>query len=450
MAVLYVKKMPMRDAEMTSQRNNLLYEILGRVYTVRYLCKLSKANLGAVELFNSTLTPKIGDSYQFGAASEFDIPATCTRIKPVPTQNQTIWILECTYDTDRVVSMVTDNPLNQPAEISWDAESDERPIQRDIYGVTYQSSSANAYDPPVMQRYNKSILRIRRNEATFNQANANLWFNKINVSTFAGYAQAYARINSITGTSALANGVFHYQVAYEIAFNPYTWYDIILDQDWRDVDGQLFLDRRTGQPLANQTPLNGRGRSMYDAKSIMKGEFLGDAVAIGGLNDTFTKFAFGGAGLEDGHDILKFPPPRNKPKVFPGVANAIIVGPHRTFKIKCYVASIPNNAELVRADLLAMPGVKPNGKQDLNVVVQVADGDFEIMDVTNVEFRPGIGAFGLSNRAVFTVTRGVDGTTAINWDVKFPGKIVTMQLLPYFRGYQPYQFADFAGLGLPI
>lgn len=464
MAVLWVKKLVKRDAEMQSQRNNLLYEILGRVYTVRYLCKLSKSNLGAIELFNSTLTPKIGDSYQFGDASEFDTPATCTRIKPIGTENPTIWILECTYDTDRVVSMVTDNPLNQPAEINWDAESDERPIQQDIYGVTYQSSSANAYDPPVMQRYSKSILRIRRNEATFNEANAKNWFNKINVGTFASYGQAFARVNSITGSSALANGVFHYQVSYEIAFNPYTWYDLILDQDWRDIDGQVFLDRRTGQPLANQTPLNGRGRALWDAYWSFKASFVADNLALGVMDNTTTQFVLttlGGGGPYA--ELLKFPPPQNKPKVFPGVANPIIVGPHRQFKIKVWVEdtalSRANRNELVRADKFVIPAVLPNGKADFNNAIAAPDGTFEIMIVTAVEARDGVAPFAGTSRSVFTVTRAQDGTTAVNFAVVVAAMQaaqpthniqVSVQLLPYYRGYQPYQFADFDALALPI
>ena len=334
MAVVKCVKSNKSEGIIETRKNNLLYEVLGRQYTVEYIVYVDDVGDGPLNIYISNKTPKIGDSYRFTnvSAEEQDFAATLQRMHATRTANRLIWMLRCTYDTDQLVAAQTDNPLYQPPEISWDAEPDERAIQRDVRGVNYQSSSQNPYDPPIMRRFNRGILRITRNEPSFDQGVADKYQNKINLLPFAGYDYAKARINSITGRSNVTNGIFYYQVVYEIAFNPFTWFDFILDQDWRDAEGNVFLDPRTKMPMTNQTPLNGRGKSIYDPIVKMQQHPFG----VGG-GQIDLRFNLAAADtfmyLENWKEIVNFPPPQNPGIDIPLVGTNISPGPHNEFDL---------------------------------------------------------------------------------------------------------------------
>lgn len=310
MAVTGVAQRPNREASDETQRNGLLYEIFGRRYKKEFIVYTSTYKDTARLVLDSVLVPQLGSSYAEFAAS--DAVATCTSRVCKATANPKIWYVECMFDTDRIVNAITDNPLNQPPEISWDFCDHERPMLRDAYGTPAVSSAQNPFDPPMMYNAKKPVLRITRNEADFDPAMAYVYTNSLNIVTFAGASPLFAKMNYIQGHRQLSNGILHYQVSYEIEFDPLSHVVLILDQDFRDIDGKLFRDRLTHEPLTNPTPLNGRGKSIYQSTAKL--------VADIDDNDTTMQIPIGKSEL--------FPP-----ELKPVDPYGIIPGPWGNFKL---------------------------------------------------------------------------------------------------------------------
>lgn len=302
-----------REGTAEAQRNNLLYEVLGRKYTQDFTVYTDDGKDGSTVVLSSILVPQIGDSYTM--YNDSDLLATCVSVTARATKNRKIWVVTAVWDTDRIVSMVTDDPLNQPPVLQWDGQPYERPMLRDVYGVPCVSSSGNSFDPPYMMEDDRAVLRITRNEASFDKDTMLEYKRKLNKLAFAGSNPLFVRINTITAEYALQNGVLFWQVHYELEFReePDTFVEYFLDQDYRDINGNLFRDKRDAQPLSNQTPLNGRGKSIYDSVSLLQNA----------MTDVSTTVEIETA------DITDFPPAPNAPN-----ADGIIVGPHWYFQIR--------------------------------------------------------------------------------------------------------------------
>jgi hypothetical protein len=424
---------PKREGDSELIRNNLLGEIKGRRYKLLYTVFTDDSRIGPVQLMTDPTMPyKFGDPYTVNTG-ESDPLATCVNIQPIPTENRKVWHVVYTFSTERLVALNTENPLNQPPEVDWDVEQDERAETQDAFGVNYSTSAGHPYDPPVMRRYGKSILRVTRNEAAYNESFARTFWNKINIGTFAAYPQGYARVNHITARKGIANGQVYYQVNYEIAFNSYSWFTYLLDQDWRDGNGDGFHDGK-GQPMANASLLNGRGFHIDTAVANLKAN----------ITDAQTTLAL--AAYRDG---VKFPPPRNPVETHPTLAGTFRRGPHNSFYIivEDMTDQWLRDAQQIYEQKALRFGKKPNGKADpLNPKV-VATPAFEIMLVTGVKTEPNADPAPENYTTTFTVVRGQKGTTPRAFTVGTP---ITIRLLPYYRYFIDYEFADFTKLNLPI
>lgn len=446
MAVTRVKFHPERDADITITRNNLLREVVQRRYTSLYTVWTSTDKDGPVEIRASPLLPVIGSSYAPPGGTA-DPLATCVRISPRPTKNRRVWHVTYEFDTERYVALDTEDPLAQPPEVSWDIEHDERATLKDAYGADYQSSSLNPYDPPQLRRYSRPVLRVVRNQAAFDRSTAQAYWDTINAKPFAGYPQGHAKILSITGRRMFTAGQFYWQVTYEIGFNPYSWYDLILDQDWRDVDGKKFLDYARAQALDNQSPLNGRGRSLYSGANVA---ILKNDIVAGD-----TSFQ-----LSVWQNAVRFPLPPNAPIAIPGAAGATYIpGPHAPFEIM--VSRAGGEAKTTRVepsnrDDVVYPGKANAGTvviQDLEKPIVVATPSYEIMLVTNVQVVASGNPAPNEYNAIFTVTRAQRGTTARSFGgVNGAGGANGwgyIEMLPYYRRFIPYVYKDFDALSLP-
>jgi hypothetical protein len=311
MSVIKVTPHTVREGQAESVRNNLLYEIIGRRYSQDFTVWTNSAKDGSNVVLKSRAVPQVGDAYQL--YNDDDSVATCIRVIAKATANRHIWRVTAEYDTDRLVAMVTDNPLNQPPQVSWDYEGYEKPLVRDAFGISVKSSSGNAPASPYMQEYKRSILRVVRNEAAFDNSVAKQWQNKLNKLRFGGYDPLCARINHLNGNDHVVNGVYHWQVSYEIEFREESFRVFLLDQDFRDINGLIFRDKRDAAPMQNETPLNGRGKSLFDATSKLQA----------GIDNAVTTLQIATA------DVTKFP-------LGPRAANAdgIVVGPDWYFYIR--------------------------------------------------------------------------------------------------------------------
>lgn len=275
-----------QEGAVTSERNGLLYEVLRRRYRVTKLVYVSDPGDGPEVIMANVGLPQIGDSYNL--FNDSDALATCVAVTPRRTKSPLLWEVDCEFDTDRIVSAITDNPLNQPADVRWVFNKYERPMIRSAEGVACITSSKNQYDPPLTWEDSRPTVTITRNEATFSPTDAFQYHNSLNLLTFATAQPLHAKILSISGHSQFSYGLQYAQVTYEIELQRDGYPLLILDQDFRDVDGKLFRDIATFQPLSNPTLLNGRGKARRDAQTLLFADI--DAVQTTIMLDDLTNF----------------------------------------------------------------------------------------------------------------------------------------------------------------
>lgn len=265
MAVVSVRTKPDWEGGATSERNGLLYEVVRRRYKMTKTVRVSHLGDGPETILAAPSVPQIGQAYNL--FNDADALATCVSVTPRRTAAPLTWEVDCEFDTARVVAGVTDNPLNQPALISWTFNKYERPMLRSYdNGIACVTSSGNVYDPPLVYEDARPCVTITRNEASYSPANAITYHNCLNKEAFATAAPLCAKVNYITAAQQFSNGVAFYQVTYEIEINRESFAQLILDQDFRDIEGKMFRDPVTAASMSAPTLLNGRGRRRTDAR----------------------------------------------------------------------------------------------------------------------------------------------------------------------------------------
>lgn len=273
MAITRIKMKPESwEGGATAQRNGLLYEVIRRQYNATYVCHVSSPVFGPEGILTDPACFTIGSAYAIFTDS--DAVATCISVQARSTKSPYLWEVDVTFDTDRILSMITDNPLNQPPVIRWGFNKCERPLLRSNDGVPVVNSSKERFDPALTYEEIRPLLTITRNVATFSASNAYQYHNALNAETYLTAPPLTAKINSITGDQQLSNGILFWQETTEIEFRKDGYAYLVLDQGFRDADKKLFRDPIDFAPLSTETFLNGRGKRMTDGVTTLVGAIL--------------------------------------------------------------------------------------------------------------------------------------------------------------------------------
>ncbi len=240
-----------------SERKGPLLEHTNRRYKRTLIAVSNDPNDGPETVLNYSGCPTIGSTYALG--NDADAIAMCIDVKADPMHDYPLtWKIEATYDSSRIVDLSLSNPLNLPPEITWNFVEREWPLQRDALGVPTCNSAGERIDPPLTIELTNPVLTVSRNEANFSAINAFNYNKALNSDNFAFASPLQARINHITGQLMCDIGIAYWKVSYEIEFQARTFALLILDMGFRDIEGNLFLDRN-GKTLANATLMNGNG-----------------------------------------------------------------------------------------------------------------------------------------------------------------------------------------------
>ena len=282
---------------------NLLGEIKNRFFTKVYTVITDSVDDNPYTIQNSNLTPKLGQTY------ESDSLATVVEMRLSPQDDNFVWELEVMYDTNRIVNLIVDNPLNVPAEIKFSHKGFDFALTKDFRGVPLVTSSGNPFSEPAVTQITGDVLSITRNEAFYSTSLMRAYNGRINSVAFGEYPP-FTVLSEISAERKIDNGVLYYQVNYVFTYNPFTYHCFLLDADYRDKDGRLFFDPSNGTPLSSVTLLDGTGRAKRDFKNYLR--FDVDA------NDTEWEFF----DTFEGEPRHEFPPGPSKP-------------PHWFFNLKC-------------------------------------------------------------------------------------------------------------------
>jgi len=178
----------------------------------------------------------------------------------------------------------TESPLEAPWIVEWDFVMSNEPIDTDIDGKPIINSAGESFDPPITKDFHDLLLRIQRNEATFNPIIANDYKGAINSDWFWGFAPGLVKCVQFTARTAIRGTFWYWQVRYAFQMRKDGWQRRIIDEGYRTKTGELTSEGRAkyknitddgtpeGDPVSQPVQLNGEGaelpQSAIDAGSI--------------------------------------------------------------------------------------------------------------------------------------------------------------------------------------
>lgn len=96
-----------------------------------------------------------------GSVCPHDAAAFCRSVKPnnIPLSKQ-VWLVTVGYSTE---TEMDEDPLAEPARITWRTEAYQKPVIRDLNGVAHTNTASDAFDPPEMMDDSRWVATVRKN-----------------------------------------------------------------------------------------------------------------------------------------------------------------------------------------------------------------------------------------------------------------------------------------------
>lgn len=197
-----------------------------------------------------------------------------------------IFNVKCSYGTISDSSDTSESPLLAPAIQTYGFSVSSEPVYKDANGNPITNSAGERYDPTVQIDVYDPIITHTQNLATFDGGLASYLVGGVNLDAWYGNAPRTLRINNISATQEVWNGVSpalkYWKVTLEVQIRFDTWDVNILDQGYTervrrgssgDYYFKLILDK-DGKPKNSPTLLDGSGRELrptvYDNETGIK------------------------------------------------------------------------------------------------------------------------------------------------------------------------------------
>lgn len=148
-----------------------------------------------------------------------------------------VWRVQIQYSEPRGDPLtVSQSPLLRPVQFAYDFMEFQEVMSEDADGTAVLNSAGVPFDPPVMQDKAHLVVRVSRNEATYNVALKTLYSFAVNDDTFWGVPANTLLCRPIRATWQREQGYSYWAVNYEIVYNPDTWSVRLLDAGWQELD----------------------------------------------------------------------------------------------------------------------------------------------------------------------------------------------------------------------
>lgn len=145
-------------------------------------------------------------------------------------EDASIYEIRVSFDTDPVSERNSqadneENPLDRPAEISWDYLTQPFVITKTVDDppLPIENTAGTPYDPGIEVEETIVVLHITRNEANFSASTALAYGNTVNSSTFYGAAAGKAKILPPRAQRVVENDMTYWRVSYEVHFRELGW-----------------------------------------------------------------------------------------------------------------------------------------------------------------------------------------------------------------------------------
>lgn len=168
----------------------------------------------------------------------------------------------CNWQTTVRFETLTD-PLDLPAEITYQPSQFQRPTEVDCFGKAILNSARDRYYNLLERDQSRPVFTITKNFATDVYALSQFYSDAINIGPWNGAATATVKVASISdvlvndevfGAYHRATAVFHHE--------PLGWDRKVLDQGfrWRDGNNLKHLITKDNVPVSEPALLNGQGK----------------------------------------------------------------------------------------------------------------------------------------------------------------------------------------------
>lgn len=222
----WVKKLQERSSVQT--RDDLQFTVKYRVWS----SLRNHGPFGINTLFGIQTGIGIGSAYSFGTDTALQT-TRCSKISidliedlgtyhaTTNPNGGTLWDVTVEYTTKG--SEEQQNPLDKPPEVSFEFDNFTRAVTQTWDGTPILNSAAKEFNPPIEIDDSRPVLRIRRNEASFNPSIAIQYQNAVNSDSFYGVDPRVAKILKIGGNYRKEVLYTYWEVEYVISFNRDTW-----------------------------------------------------------------------------------------------------------------------------------------------------------------------------------------------------------------------------------
>jgi len=164
-----------------------------------------------------------------------DDEALISREPQVTLVSPSFFLVAVPYSTEPYYA----NPLDVPWDFEWDVAITTEPIDIDPDGHALANSIGEPFDPPLSEEFRDAVLRITRNQATWDPDTALAYEGTVSAGEFWGAPMGRARMANIRPVYVRGT-VDYWRVTYEIHFRwkgPVGVGYVLNDQDaWEQVD----------------------------------------------------------------------------------------------------------------------------------------------------------------------------------------------------------------------
>jgi hypothetical protein len=276
MAAINVKEVG-KDRRGSSGEKSISLE---RSFTV-LLDSSSSVTKAPLDAYEANGVPKINDQHPDDSNLYVDN-------KTVDFVGGSLWLVRCFYKVasgsfQQGNQQLYLPPLSRPPKYSYHAVTSQVKIDRDIHGKAITNSASKSFDPPITIEVDDVIMRVERNEETFNVNKAAKYIGAVNSDEFYGIPPGFAKCIKYNGDPARAGSFFYYEMTYEILIRLSAVAGVnpghkvrILDEGfgYKNADGEWedFKDAE-GAVRSEPTKLDGSGGELPDGADEVFLEF---------------------------------------------------------------------------------------------------------------------------------------------------------------------------------
>lgn len=275
--------MAVTSVSVNAERSGAIDERGRRTYVRTFTVETDDSRDGPKVVLAAPGIPRKGDPYDCSPAEHDDaayagaFAVECVAAGSRPDGRKWgQWKVTVTYGQGDP-GQFNDNPLTWPLRLEWEMARYERVVDRTVEDEAIVNSAGVRFETPVTVDESRLVLKVVRNEATYDPHLAATRSDKVNSEAFLGAPPRTVKVAGIPGRPFFNNdaGGWYWEVSYTFEFNPDGWDKKILDQGYDELgdDGELKPFMAGGQKVESPKPLDGDGRPLPEGEDYVFLEF---------------------------------------------------------------------------------------------------------------------------------------------------------------------------------